>query len=256
MRATFGISQQLSIFIVSIPLVILLATTSRAGNSQCLYGVDGICVPKRASYGYHQVQWRPWPIAEAKEEVTPQRTREAVEQLPRADVPGKIDEGEVVPSVPGGQSDTEAAPDRAPSPIPRDVLEDPFGDEPLLPEDAEEGTGTAPNPGSALWTTKPWQRKTGGRATSTAAPAAYYYRRPSAPSLAAPDVRTASAAVPLAQATPTPMESWQSNPLRTSREGRLALSGQTGATPPGTGSSTEMLQPADSIVPSPNPLRP
>ena len=32
------------------------------GNG-CLYTVDGVCVPKRTTYGFHQTHWRRWPSA-------------------------------------------------------------------------------------------------------------------------------------------------------------------------------------------------
>lgn len=115
----------------------LLPTLCWAGTP-CLYGVDGICVPKRNSYGFHQPKWRRWPATAATSEAT-ERAQERIQDVPPGEVPDEMEEGDLSPAVPTGSPDTDGRKDiRAsdqPSQFDQDFREDPFLDDPLQPED-------------------------------------------------------------------------------------------------------------------------
>jgi hypothetical protein len=104
-------------------------------GANCYYGVEGICIPSRASFGFHAARWRPWPLSPQPEK---KETPADIRALPEA-MPEPIEEGDSTPSSPGKPRDTFSGdippltPDEeSVEPPAQDVLENPFQDDPLL----------------------------------------------------------------------------------------------------------------------------
>lgn len=111
------------------------------GNG-CMYTVDGVCVPKRTTYGFHQTHWRKWPYAQESLGSAYKEPRRGTTKLPNAEVPRPTDESEVSPEVPGVETpDVPYEGNRMrPRQLEQDKQVDPFQDDNgLSPMDIEPG---------------------------------------------------------------------------------------------------------------------
>jgi hypothetical protein len=109
----------------------------------CLYGVDGICIPRRISYGFYETRWRRWPAEQRDRIRESEESSTGLDDVPIGDVPQATEEGDPLPSLPGRplhRSDSREmspAKERLDS-YQRDLHEDPFRDDPISPTDTTQ----------------------------------------------------------------------------------------------------------------------
>ena len=79
----------------------IVVAQAACGNCQgpCRYGVDGVCTPRTATFGYYQSSWRRWPepappVAHCN---VPSRASDASGSGPGLELPEALDEHEIDP---------------------------------------------------------------------------------------------------------------------------------------------------------------
>ncbi len=106
-------------------------TLAQAGSphdcqGRCGYCVDGVCTPKRATYGYYQPHWRRWPVeAPIAIPMSPPEgaTAEGLSEGDRVDLPTPEEEAEITPEFeylrrrPTGNAEPGGSRDDAPDPF-------------------------------------------------------------------------------------------------------------------------------------------
>jgi hypothetical protein len=104
-----------------------------APQERCLYPVEGICIPRRTTFGYYQTHWRIWPFAGATAPramtAEPPKLPNGSTTLPQSELPRVKEEADRSPDLPrkadGGSS---PAPD-GPKQMDVDKQIDPFQDD-------------------------------------------------------------------------------------------------------------------------------
>ena len=84
-----------------------------APQERCLYRVEGVCIPRRTTYGYYQTHWRIWPFAgtTAPPAMTtePPRLLNGSTTLPQSELPRAKEEADRSPDLPH-EADGESSP--------------------------------------------------------------------------------------------------------------------------------------------------
>ncbi len=134
---------------------LVLAALTTAGHAQCetcqgrcQYGVEGMCTPKRSTWGFYQPNWRRWPepppAVPAYSPNVPSRSL----SVPSLELPESRDEAEINPEFPHLRKTAEPVSDQpapaAPNFLPAENEDAPLEDESLdnsleLPDAFEEG---------------------------------------------------------------------------------------------------------------------